>query len=411
MKRSEYSPKELRVRAVNQVVDLLDEFIERMPAQFDRRLFLELRNRTFSQAEWAAAAGVAQGTIGNWERGYTSPTGTYRHSLKRAAVMLRGAFIARHTDDLASSHSLFDPIATSDQLQKSILRAALTDFEFDSTSNQIIPVPFASDCVKSNIQEIEADRENLIASLVQQADSLLEDLDSGANAPTGKVRKYLERYKSAAEQGAPNPRLLNRFGQIISRSINEEDFSSALNDVDNAALQGFASDHMELMRLYFREALARSQEIEASEISDETEIDDGTQFVEIATLMDKAQAETGAPLVNKDIPTILRDIAQEMRDISDAIAFSVDPARLKVLSRRRAQAFKTGSVYVGRFVFFGALMSAVSDGGVMSISGSLASILGVIEVAVPGTIRGQYEKLRQRFPILPALPEVKSEKS
>ena len=40
---------------------------------FDRRLFARVRAEVGPQYMWAEAVGVAQGTIGNWERGLTVP--------------------------------------------------------------------------------------------------------------------------------------------------------------------------------------------------------------------------------------------------------------------------------------------------------------------------------------------------
>jgi DNA-binding transcriptional regulator YiaG len=406
----DFTASELKLRSIQRLIDDFDQFISEMPARFDKKLFHRIRNQSLSQFEWSYYAQVSQGTIGNWERGITSPSGSYRYLLKDAAQRIRDELKQYWAQEIGGQKSFFDPLATSDQLRKSILKAAITDFEFNQENQQIVPIPFLSDHSVSNIDEIEKDKENLLSSLASQADALIEEISSGLNVPTDKIRRYLERYKAEASGDVPNPRLLNRFGQIVVRASNEADFSLGISSTDIDAFQGFAKDHMELMRLYFREALARSQEIEASDISSETQIDDGTQFKEIANLMEEAQSETGLKLISEDIPTILRDISTEMKDITEAINFSVDERRNEALRRRRAQAFKTGSVYVGRFVFFTALISVVLDAGTLGIAGSIASILGVVEIASPGTIRAKYEMLREKFPVLPPLPEIDAKK-
>lgn len=401
---ADFSTQEATLRMVQVLLADLDKFIDEMPERFDKRLFRRIRTRSGSQLDWAEKAHVSQGTIGNWERGVTSPIGGYRRALVRAAQYFRDDLQEYWSSHLSKGPTLFDPIATDDQLKTSILRAALTDFHFDQASQKILARAFPEDNRENSIDQIQEDKANLLASLESQANALLEELSSAGNVPTEKVSRYLERYRDELRSGSINPRLLNRHGQTISRAINEEDFSSAITQVDNEAFAGFSSDHLELMRLYFREALARSQEIDANELADEAEIDDGTQFGEIANLMESAEISDGVSLMSKDIPTILRDIATEMKEMTEVISFTTSADRRRALMRRKAQAFKTGSVYVGRFVFFAALVTAVAGTQAGAVAGAVATI---VEVSAPGTIRGQYERLRESFPVLPSLPELK----
>ncbi|APX10329.1 hypothetical protein [Tateyamaria omphalii] len=390
------------IEHVREVLEMFDEFIEAMPARFDRRRFKVLRHSSYSQWDWATAANVSQGTIGNWERGDTSPQGYYRANLRRAAVSLRDHFEEHATDSLRHVGTLFDPVKTDRQLRNSILTAALTDFELAEDGKQIIPIAFGADTQDQAAEEFDKDKRNLIESLEAQANAILEELDHGANVPTDKLRRGFDRYLQATKEDEVNPRLLNRFGQTLIRAANEEDTLSALSTIDQEALQGFRNDHLELMRLYFREALAKAQEVEATEIDADAELDDGSQFNEVADILEQAKGDSGAPLVSRSISTLLRDIANEMRDLTEAIAFTMDLTRRSILQRRKVEAFKSGSIYVGRFVFFGALIVAVGAGEVV---GSIAGVVTLMETIAPGTIRGKYESLRERFPILPKLPE------
>jgi hypothetical protein len=127
--------------------------------------------------------------------------------------------------------------------------------------------------------------------------------------------------------------------------------------------------------------------------------------------MEQARTESGEIFVDSSIPTLLKDIASEIRDLNDAITLTNDERRADVFQRRKHEAFKNGGVYVGRFVFFGALLASVAVPGVAEIMTALSLIIAVSEGAAPGTIRDQYERLRQKFPALPALPERSSDAS
>lgn len=397
---------ENEIDRAQEIIALFDRFIELMPERFERRTFKRIRQASFSQWEWGACAGVSQGTIGNWERGITSPQGGYRKALLLAAEELRGDYQAINASRLARPDTLFDPLKTTQQLEKSILRAALTDFELDKNGLQIVPTPFASDQYSPDIEQLADDKSNLLSALREQAQTIIEELNRSTNVANEKLKRYIEKYRDAASCPIPNPRLLNSYGQTIARAVNEESFSASVNTLDGEALNSFNKDHLDLMRLYFREALGRAQEIDAASLVSELEVDDGTQFREIADLMEEARSNEGEPLVSRDISTILRDISREMSELSEAELLTIDPTRKGVLERRKGEAFKIGSVYVGRFVFFAALISAVSSPATVGYVGSLASIIGLIEAASPGTVRSKYDRLRQAFPILPRLPEV-----
>jgi hypothetical protein len=253
-------------------------------------------------------------------------------------------------------------------------------------------------------EEIAEDRENLLRSLSSFARVIIESIGDGANINEVKFVRFLESYADEADSDFPNPRLLNRLGTTISRISNSDDFQNAANAWDAEAVEGFNRDHIELMRLYFREALAKAQEIDAAEVKEVVNESDGAELREVADLMDTAETDSGEKIVDPAIPTLLRDIAGEIRDLDEAARFTADPNRRAIFNRRKSEAFKNGSVYVGRFVFFSALVSSLAIPGVGEIVGTLAAIVGLTEYVAPGTIRQQYDRLREKFPALPALP-------
>lgn len=391
-----------------ELLEDLDDFIEMLPIRFNRMQFRRVRRQTGSQYEWALAAGVTQTTIGNWERGYTTPSRSYRRHLKGAAESMRAHLIQSLYRSPSSESPKIDIVATNKRLRHSILRAALTDFEFDPTENQIVPIPFRGDYQETNVDEIERDRANLFDSLQKQATIIVESIGDGANLNDTKFKRYIESYQAETQKLDPNPRLLNRFGTTISRISNSDDFRNAVSDYDMPAIDGFNQDHLELMRLYFREALAKAQELDSAEVTEVVNATDGAEFRRVADLMEQARTDAGESVIDPDIPTLLRDIANEIRDLDEAATFTSDESRRNVFRRRKSEAFKNGGVYVGRFVFFSALVSSLAIPGAGEVLGTIGAIVGITETFAPGTIRNQYEQLREKFPGLPNLPSTES---
>lgn len=396
-------------RTLESFRDLLidfDDFIEQMPTRFNRILFRRIRQQTGSQAEWASLAGVSQTTIGNWERGFTPPQELYRTQLRSAAVTMRNKLVAKIGRQVSDRSQRVDIPLTERGLRNSILRAALTDFDFNPIAGQIVPVPFIGDVDRNAPEEIEEDRRNLLSSLSRFADIIVDSVGLGANINQTKFVTYLRSYAEEARSESPNARLLNRLGTTISRITNSDDFQDAVNPWDSEAVDGFNRDHIDLMRLYFREALAKAQEIDAAEVRDVVGESGGEELREVADLMETARADGGERIVDPAIPTLLRDIAGEIRDLDEAASFTIDPNRRLIFLRRKSEAFKNGGVYVGRFVFFSALVASLAIPGVGQIVGTLAAIVGLSEFVAPGTIRQQYDNLRAKFPALPPLPMV-----
>lgn len=389
------------------VLDDFNRFIDLLPMRFDADLFRRIRLSTGTQMEWAKMVGVSGQTISNYENGNSPPRLYYRRRLLEAASKMRDQMLAR---ELPSTNEVIaiDPVETTKRLNDSVLTASLTDFYFNRNSNLISPRPF-SDYSAPDTDAYRADLKQLLDAQAVQAEVLVAEIAIGNNANTEKLCRYLERYRSSCASDDPNPRVLNFYGQVITRGTNEDDLRSALSDFDTAALDIFISQHLELMRLYFQEALAKAQKLEASEIGEISEDEDGSDFYQIAEIMENARDAAGSPLVSKSIPTVLRDISLQMRDLRDAIIFNHgNSARLSILKRRRAEFFKTGSVYVARFVFVGALIAAVASPDALSVTGSIASIIGLIEQNSPGTLLKKYEALRRKFPLLPRLPSDKN---
>ncbi|WP_123876542.1 helix-turn-helix domain-containing protein [Fuscovulum blasticum] len=389
------------------------DFVKKLQSDdsFDRKLFRQFRSSTMSQSDWADSVGVSQATIGNWERGITYPGRKYRRLLLVAGQRILNQEIER-INNVSKAIGItvpIDVISTKSQLDSSILKASLTDFAFDPESNRIIAVPFEKDQSDTAIEQIVQDRRNLLASLSEQSALIMDGISRGANIETDRFIEHLKKYQAECNKDAPNPRLLHRLGATIAGRTSDDEFRAAINGWDDQAIDGFNADHIELMRLYFREALARAQEVESSAIDESnSSVDPAASFGKAADLIASAVDKEGNPVFSPDIPTLLRDISREVRDFGEAEAFTYDDRRKAVIRRRRLEAIKSGSIYMGRFLFFTSLFVVVSPEALGAAS-SVASILGLMDQIAPGTIRSLYDSFRSVFPILPKLETKKKD--
>lgn len=315
---------------IREVLADLEELQDSLAKRFNRPLFRRVRRLTGTQAEWAQLTNVTQTTIGNWERGFTVPNRYYRNSLYRSCELIKGQLAEIANRSQFELGRRIDPVRTSRNLDRSILRAALTDFDYDAAARRIIPVPFSGDFDDDLAAEIAEDRSNLLESLKKQAEFICESISDGANLNERKLVNLLRQYSEEVASSSPNPRLLNRFGSTISRAANGDDFRGAANDIDLDSIDGFNRDHLELMRLYFKEALSKAQELDGSEVIDAGEISD-VEFRGIAEIMERAQTDSGEAFVEASIPTLLKDIATEIRDLDDAITLTSDERRAEIL--------------------------------------------------------------------------------
>jgi len=396
-------------------------------ADFPRSSFLKVRRKLVPQRFLADMMGVQPSTISNWETGHTKP-------LWKNRILISEAFgkIIDHSlrqEDLPEGEGqvdLFDVVSpnviklreyangreivnidvdvTRHQLSHSILNAALTDFLFDEKKHQIVPLPFERDDRVANIKKLHKDRNDLLRSLSVQARLISDGVDSDRNIDSAKFKSYFNHYSEEAGSENPNPRLLHRLGQIISKRTSVDEVRAAISDWDGEAIDGFNADHMELVRLYFREALAKAQEIEALPfVEGASKGDSANQFFEAADLIESVAGKKKSPLYDPSIPALLKDIGNEVRSIEEEEAYTFNDERRRSLRRQKVLAIKNGSIFVGRVLFFSSLFLVVSPGALASI-GSVASILGLVDVVVPGSMRQVYERLRISLPILPKLP-------
>ncbi|MBV2358495.1 hypothetical protein KUH32_01795 [Thalassococcus sp. CAU 1522] len=395
-------------------IERLDAITEQLEAEdlFNHAEFKKLRRRIGSQQDWADVVGVSAATIGNYERSQTYPNKSTRKSI---IVALKN-FRKQLEENLDTGNV---PFAKKDEkldvdikeakttLDKSILDASLTDFKFDSENQKVIPVAFEFDEIKTEIAQIEQARSDLIEALGHQADRIAKNLSDGVNANVNRIVQALHDYQGETRRTRPNPRILLRAGNLISRSASNDDISFAISDFDQAALDEFSDDHRELMRLYYREALAKAQRVSDIEIDPDDAVDIDKDFDAVADELDKVRTQDGEPVFSEAITTLLRDISAEIREYKETEILTSDAERKSVIKKRRGEAIKNGSILVGRILIFVSFVTIVDPMVALTTAGSIASIVSVIQNESPGTVRRYYEKLREKLPFLPRYPSKK----
>ena len=283
------------------------------------------------------------------------------------------------------------------KLSKTILKASQTDFGLSRERRAIVPIPFTEDLeLFRNTRLI--DIEQLLQSIVANIEEATPHLRN-ANFNEERLVSAFNVYRKEAEQDYPNPRILHRKGEIIRRQIQDAEVRQAISSWDAQALDGFVSDHQELMRLYFGSALVSAQEVENAVISDAVldraakiaqEVIDATQNIAIQSAPDSLT-------VDARIPAILVEIKKEIEDYEESRRNANSP-----LARNQAEArIKTSVKHIG--IFLGRFIIRATSIAYRSTKEATVMLLA-LEGLAPGSFRAIYEVIRQLFPALPPLP-------
>jgi DNA-binding XRE family transcriptional regulator len=374
---------------------------------FNHNKFARVRPMVGTQELWAEKVGVSQATIGNYERSVTYPNKQTRKKISDAIVHFRNEKKSLLSNPhMPSIEVSVDPVEAKHALDNSILNAAITDLSYDEETQQIITRPFASDDPKIELDQIEQDRKDLLESLSQQAAELAISLrDSNANV--ARLVTTLAGYSSETQKDRPNSRKLFRWGTNISRGSESEDIAFGIKEWDKISLEGFVSDHNELMRLYYREALAKAQQVDSEFVPEDANLPDSKSFSEMAEILETAVDSDGNQIFDADISTILRDIAREIDERKESEILTSDEEQRKVIRRRRIEAVKNGSILVGRVLFFASFLIVVDPMVALSTAGSIASIIGLMQNKSPKSVISYYDRLREVLPFLPRFPSDK----
>lgn len=366
-----------------------------------------------SRAAFASILGISPSTLREWEDGTARPR-TYKlwEVYDRLKIFvdqdksrgLEADYLLSIFDELIENLKLAN-IDEREQkfrevdkkLTRTILKAAQTDFGLSKDRRLIVPIPFTEDLELFRSNRI-LDIEQLLQAIVANINDTIPHIQK-ANFNEVRLLEAFSIYRTEAERDFPNPRILHRKGEIIRRQVQDSEIRQAVSSWDVHALDGFVSDHQELMRLYFGEALLSAQEVEQASISDSVIDQAGTlasQAIAATESIASGVAENGLR-VDPRIPAILKEIDYEIDDYLNARRSANTPAVRVQAENRIKNSVKHIGIFIGRFI-----LRSITIG--YKIATNATAILAAIETFSPGSFRAIYETIRIAFPALPPLP-------
>ncbi|GGL51041.1 hypothetical protein GCM10011392_01470 [Wenxinia marina] len=158
------------------------------------------------------------------------------------------------------------------------------------------------------------------------------------------------------------------------------------------------------MRGLFGQILHETREIKADKVSEREIFDTPGRFKSAAQQLDgiaSREEVNGAYSAGIDpqIVDLVSDIALEADELAAGVRSSNDPSTRQLRMARLKTTVFHGAILLGRLIYR-------VGGAALSHVGSVASIIGVIEIAHPGTVRAAYELLRAVVPDLPPIPPI-----
>lgn len=388
-----------------QVAEIISDYIDSINAlkpAFPRHQFYQMRRLIGTQAVWGDAIGVTGATVGNYERGFTVPEKSKRDQITVIAKKLLDLCRAALKKASSQKAIFVDPIEVKSALSKSILKASLTDFEYSKAKNKIVPVTFKNDARQVSSVSKE-DRASFVESLAKQCEAISEELSFNSNAYTDGLRRSFIRYRKEALSDGPNARLLHRWGLNIRSAINDENVRASLRPKDEIDIEGFLKEHVELMRLYFTNALSQVQALELAEVAENEEMPTSQQFLEIAQILEGTRGISADSCIDGDIVTLVRDFSSELKELEDGERFFADAVRRALIRKRRIDSIKTGIVYVSRLIFVSSIIVVATPAVSPETIALIAALTQIIEAFSPGTLRGYLDKFREFLPSIPPL--------
>jgi hypothetical protein len=148
--------------------------------------------------------------------------------------------------------------------------------------------------------------------------------------------------------------------------------------------------------------IIRDGTVKSEKVSDTRVLETPREFLAVAREVEAhSSGSLGegivSPGVDPEVAALINDIGNEADDLASGVRGTNDPSLRQLrLARLKSTVFH-GALLLGRLILR-------VGGAALSHTGSAASILGIIEIAKPGTVVSTYQMLRSIIPELPALP-------
>lgn len=220
---------------------------------------------------------------------------------------------ARYAVEASASSKAREKQQIIDLLHTDPLRVALVDFTFDDMASLMRAVPFPEDNTNLEDESLERDRKELLSSLRDYAEDLAEDMvEAGRNSQDcARIARDLSRYAKAARGRPVRARMLWMRGADLNIYRLSSNIYPFLPEVERQKLDALVDMHLDLMRLYYRGALARLQDAEVLVLTETVSLSDlNGMIAQAVAIFDAVKDDAGAH-IEPDAIAALRDLAAQ----------------------------------------------------------------------------------------------------
>jgi hypothetical protein len=278
--------------------------------------------------------------------------------------------------------------SVDDLLASPILQTAYADFEIEQDTGTVRMVAMRGDLPIVTDPDLTLDWRSRLEGLSITPRALIEDIrESGRNVPPSLFRD-LDRYAEEADRGPDGvrPGVLDMFGRYIVAAGENEDIAGALGDYLGTKLTEVGAAHRRLMRDYHAQVTRRLHGATADLP------DDATPQAVSASIEAISESLKAEPWAGLRAPTDFTDLLDAQKEAFRAAATAVEVSadskeRAAIQASIQAEEVSTLAT-IGKFVFrlreYVGSRSPLARG--VGYAGSLASLAGLAEMAVPGSV-------------------------
>jgi hypothetical protein len=280
-----------------------------------------------------------------------------------------------------------DP-SIDDLLASPILQTAYADFEIEEDTGTVRMVPMPGDLPAVGEPDLALDWRSRLEGLSITPRALIEDIrESGRNVPPSLFRD-LDRYADEADRGPDGvrPGVLDMFGRYIVAAGDNADIAGALGDYLGTKLSEVSAAHRRLMQDYHAQVTSRLQWARPDLPDDATP---EAVSASIEAVSESLKTEPWAGLrASRDFTDLLDAQKEAFRAAATAMELTGDAeAKAAVLESIKAEEVSTLAM-IARLVlrlreYLGSRSPLARRVG---YAGSVASLVGLAEMAVPGSV-------------------------